>query len=408
MAKHKIKFSNIKLPFVSVCTPTFNRRPFIEMMIKCFDSQDYPKNKMEWIIIDDGTDPIEDLVISHPSVKYFKYDKKMALGKKRNIMHKKSCGDIIVYMDDDDFYPPDRVSHAVERLTENPGALCAGSSEMYIYFKDNKEKCKMVQFGPYGPNHATAGTFAFKRRLLKETTYNEEACLAEEKEFLKNYTVPFVQLDPLKTILVFSHLHNTFDKRTLLENIDSNQYIKYSTKEVGDFIKDKDIIHFFLEDLDEKIKLYEPGNITMKPDVLKQIKELDVKRKELEKKMMEERKKNSDFYNANDKSHANANMTQQVKNPEGTSTIILQEEGKPPRNLSYNEVVELLTSQQKQLLKMSHLKELYGTTIRENVRLKEIVETQQKILDEKNVYIVDLETKIAESSEIIVVDVEKN
>ena len=26
-----------ELPFVSVCTPTFNRRPFIPYIIKCFD-----------------------------------------------------------------------------------------------------------------------------------------------------------------------------------------------------------------------------------------------------------------------------------------------------------------------------------------------------------------------------------
>ena len=31
-----------KYPFVSVYTPTFNRRPFISGMIKCFDHQDYP------------------------------------------------------------------------------------------------------------------------------------------------------------------------------------------------------------------------------------------------------------------------------------------------------------------------------------------------------------------------------
>ena len=43
-----------KYPFVSVCTPTFNRRPFIEGIIKCFNHQDYPKDRMEWIIIDDG------------------------------------------------------------------------------------------------------------------------------------------------------------------------------------------------------------------------------------------------------------------------------------------------------------------------------------------------------------------
>ena len=58
-------------------------------------------------------------------------------------------------------------------------------------------------------------------------------------------------------------------------------------------------------------------------------------------------------------------------------------------------------------LKSKGLKELYGNSMRENVRLKEIIETQQKILDDKNVYISELETKIAESREVIVVDVGK-
>jgi glycosyltransferase involved in cell wall biosynthesis len=402
----KSKSNETKLPFVSVCTPTFNRRPFIEMMIKCFDSQDYPKHKMEWVIVDDGSDPIEDMVKSHPNVKYFKYDEKMTLGKKRNIMHKRSCGDIIVYMDDDDYYPPERVSHAVERLMGNPTALCAGSSEMYIYFKDNKDKCKMVQFGPYGPDHATAGTFAFKRKLLKETKYNDEACLAEEREFLKNYTVPFVQLDPLKTILVFSHSHNTFDKRTLLENMAGNQYIKYSTKKVEDFIKDKEMINFFVEGLEDKLRAYEPGNINMKPDVLKQMKELGEKRKKMEKKMMEERERNMIFLNDNTGANKGANNGVNA-GVNAVSTIVFQEEGKLPRELNHCEVVEMLMSQQKQLTQMGQLKELYGNSMRENVRLKEIIETQQNILDEKNVYISELETKISESSEVIVVDVEK-
>jgi glycosyltransferase involved in cell wall biosynthesis len=72
MGKDKKKLP--KMPFISVCTPTFNRRPFIPMMIKCFENQTYPKNKIEWIIVDDGTDKIEDLVIDIPQVKYFKYN----------------------------------------------------------------------------------------------------------------------------------------------------------------------------------------------------------------------------------------------------------------------------------------------------------------------------------------------
>ena len=84
------------------------------MMLKCFNSQDYPKDRIEWIIIDDGSDKIEDLVKYHPNVKYFKYERKMTLGKKRNLMHEKSSGEIIGYMDDDDYYPPTRISHLLK------------------------------------------------------------------------------------------------------------------------------------------------------------------------------------------------------------------------------------------------------------------------------------------------------
>ena len=39
-------------------------------------------------------------------------------------MHSKTSGSIIVYMDDDDYYPPERVSHAVDVLQQNRNALC--------------------------------------------------------------------------------------------------------------------------------------------------------------------------------------------------------------------------------------------------------------------------------------------
>ena len=266
-----------ELPFVSICTPTFNRRPFWEYTIKCFLHQNYPKDKMEWIIIDDGTDKIKDLVEGIPQVKYYEYDVKMPLGKKRNIMHTKSKGDIIVYMDDDDYYPPERVSHAVNMLVTHPSALCAGSSEIYIWFKHIQ---KMFQFGPYGPNHATAGTFAFKRELLKDHSYEDHAALAEEKAFLKNYSVPFVQLEPKKTILVFSHIHNTFDKKKLLDQ-GENDYQKTSPRTVDEFVKDEDMRHFYMEKIDGLLQNYQPGDPSNKPDVLKQIKEIEEERRNM-------------------------------------------------------------------------------------------------------------------------------
>lgn len=275
-------------PFVSICTPTFNRRPFIQTMFQCFLNQTYPKDRMEWIIVDDGTDPIEDLIeeANLPQIRYTRLTQIMSLGKKRNYMHSLCKGDFIVYMDDDDYYPPERVEHAIHMLQQNPKAMCAGSSAIFIYFKHVQ---KMVQFGPYGPNHATAGTFAFRKELLKSTQYDDTACLAEERAFLKEYTVPFVQLDPMKTILVFSHEHNTFDKRKLLNA--ANKHMQYSSLQVHDFIqgsKEAPIKQFFMQDIDQALAEYDPGKPDMKPNVIKQTGEIEQKRQAMAQQIMKQ------------------------------------------------------------------------------------------------------------------------
>jgi glycosyltransferase involved in cell wall biosynthesis len=334
------------LPFVSVCTPTFNRRPFIENMFRCFRNQTYPKNRIEWIIVDDGTDKIKDLVDKSdiPQIKYFQLPEKLTLGAKRNYMHKQATGSIIVYMDDDDYYPPDRIEHAVEKLQSSPQALCAGASEIYIYFKTLN---RMVQCGPYGPNHATAGTFAFKAELLQQTRYEDHAALAEERAFLKEYTIPFVQLDPLKTILVFSHEHNTFDKRKMLDNPHPD-YLKTSTKTVDDFIKfndEKPIKDFFMKHIDKLLENYEPGLPKMKPDVLAQIKVIEAERAVMIEKLQKEQ--------------AAAN-----------GPIILQRPGQEPVQLTSQDAVNIMQQQQKYIVDLTEkIKELEKMVVQLQVQL---------------------------------------
>ena len=375
-------------PFVSVCTPTYNRRPFIKSIIKCFMRQDYPMDRMEWIIIDDGTDKIEDLVAHIPQVKYFKYDEKMTLGKKRNLMHDKCSGDFIVYMDDDDMYPPKRVSHAVEMLISHPKALCAGSSEIYIYFKHIQ---KMFQFGPYGPNHATAGTFAFKKELLINNRYNDDAALAEEKAFLKDYTVPFVQLDPLKVILVVSHDHNTFDKKKLLDN-QHPQYCKESPRTVDEFIKDPDLKHFYMNEIDDLLKDYEPGLPKYKPDVLKQIKEI-----ELERIKMQQQKQHQKQCNGEGKITCNQNgkqveldnnqVVQILQNLQSTLNEKMQELGEKDRQI--NELIQTNRDLQNRLTATSNI--------------EQITEPDLVILD---LVILDLESQDLESQYLVIPELE--
>jgi len=332
----KVKY-NTK-PHVSVCTPTFNRRPFIKAMIRCFEHQDYPKELLEWIIIDDGTDKIEDLVMHIPQVKYFKYDKKMPLGKKRNLMHEKTSGDILVYMDDDDYYPPDRISHAVKRLQSAPNALCAGSSELYCFFKDIN---KMYKFGPYSQTHSTAGTFAFKRKLLSITKYDEDACLAEEKQFLHDYTIPFVQLDPMKTILVFAHDQNTFDKRNLLKN--QNPFVNESKLAVTDFVSDKILIDLYINTIPEEIANYSPGRPEMKPDVIKQMAKMTKERNEMAQQQQQQQQQ------MQPQNNSELNPADQL-----TQVIVQQDDG-TPRQLTTAEVVNILEEQQNKINELSAL-----------------------------------------------------
>lgn len=356
---HTPKLTKKYYPRVSICTPTFNRRPFIPTMFECFRNQTYPKDRIEWIIVDDGTDRIKDLVESSgiSQIKYFELPKKVSLGEKRNYMHSKATGTIIVYMDDDDYYPPERVSHAVETLMANKQALCAGSSEIYIYFKHIQ---KMIQFGPYDPNHATAGTFAFRAELLKETRYQDHAAVAEEREFLKGYTIPFVQLDPMKTILCFSHEQNTFDKRKLLENPNPN-FVKESTKKVTDFIcleKESAIKKFFMEDIDRLLEKYEPGNPCMKPDVIKQIAEIE---KDRDKMMEEEMAKNGQ--------------------------IMLNQPGKPPVAMTIPQIAEMLSKQGEMLSKQGEMLSIQHEQVnaykRRVAELENINRNLQKLILEK-------------------------
>ena len=103
--------------------------------------------------------------------------------------------------------------------------------------------------------------------------------MAEEKAFLKNYTVPFVQLDPKKRLFWFFHIeHNTFDKRKLLKGSENNSFIKKSDKTVDSFVKQEELKQFYMYEIHELLKEYPAGEPSNKPDVIKQTKEIEEKR----------------------------------------------------------------------------------------------------------------------------------
>lgn len=201
------------LPFVSILTPTANRRRFIPQLLRNYRRQDYPAHRMELVVLDDGDDKVEDLLQGQPGVRYLRREDRLALGHKRNLLTEAALGDILVHMDDDDYYPPRRVSDAVARLSRSE-ALIAGSSLMYVY---DCLRNKVFQMGPFGPNHATNGTFAYKRAYLAENRFDDAAIIRDEALFTRDFSQPMVQLDARSAILCIAHAQNTYTKHLVHE-----------------------------------------------------------------------------------------------------------------------------------------------------------------------------------------------
>jgi glycosyltransferase involved in cell wall biosynthesis len=231
--------------FVSVVTPTYNRRKFLPYAIECYKAYDYPKDKMEWIILDDGNDCVRDIfeeaAKTIPNIRYIRHEgPKLLIGAKRNILNKEAKGNIIIAMDDDDFYPPERIRHVVFKFAQNPKIELAGSSEIYMFYTDIKTIYKL---GPYKQNHATNGTMAWRKSYAKAHTYDETVTHAEERSFLEDYKHPMIQLDPFKTMLVISHSENTFDKKKLRDEEDP--FVKKTAMKIQAFIKSGGIRNFY-------------------------------------------------------------------------------------------------------------------------------------------------------------------
>jgi glycosyltransferase involved in cell wall biosynthesis len=233
-------------PFVSLITPTYNRARFIPTLIQCVSHQDYPKEKMEWIVYDDGSEPVEQLFSevkkNFPNFRYIYEPVKINIGGKRNRLNKEAKGEIIIAMDDDDYYPPQRVSHVIAKFKQNPAYELAGSSEIYMYYTDIKT---IYRLGPYNKNHATNGTMAWRKSYAQAHTYDETVTHAEEKSFLESYKHPMIQLDPMKVMLVMAHPENTFNKKAMREQVD-NKFVVKTQMKLNAFIKETPIRQFYM------------------------------------------------------------------------------------------------------------------------------------------------------------------
>lgn len=173
-----------------------------------------------WIILDNSSTPAEDWSIARDrsGVLYERVYEPRPIGWMRNRcldLALENGADIIVFWDDDDYYPPTRISSGIKALEANPDANIAGSSKLFLLL--TRENV-MMETGPFGPNHATAATWTIRRRYAETHRFLDTKVRGEEVEFTEEWTTTLAQVPSEETIVVLGHGKNTVDKSMLLES----------------------------------------------------------------------------------------------------------------------------------------------------------------------------------------------
>ena len=111
--------------FVSCIVATCDRPAFLGQALKNYSLQTCQNTEL--IVVDDGQQSVGDLCAAVANVRHIRLTQKTHIGTKMNIGIEAAKGDILQKLDDDDYYGPDFLTLASERLnaSDNPRALVA-------------------------------------------------------------------------------------------------------------------------------------------------------------------------------------------------------------------------------------------------------------------------------------------
>jgi glycosyltransferase involved in cell wall biosynthesis len=165
---------------VSCIMPTRNRRRFVGQAIWYFLRQDYEPREL--LILDDGDDPVDDLVPSDPRISYRRLDGRRSLGAKRNLACELSAGELIAHWDDDDWIAPNRLSLQVRELLAS-GADACGASEL-LHYAPMTGEAWAYRYPAGGHPWLAGGTLLYRRSLWHAVRF-QDVNVGEDSAFVR-------------------------------------------------------------------------------------------------------------------------------------------------------------------------------------------------------------------------------
>ena len=231
------------LPKVSIITPTFNRSKLFPLAINNFTNFNYPRNKLEWIIVDDSTDEntIEGILPIDKRIKYLQIadeniQRPLTIAYKRNIGVQKSSGTIIIHMDDDDYYPPNSVLSRVKILKqyENQGIQCVGCSLIGNYNILN-DTSSISCDSPISLSEASMG---YTRQFWNEKPFNSSDLRGEHKFFTEGRLDRIMDIPHSFVITALNHNQNFTQSMRKAKNSNELNYFDTWDEETQMFMID--------------------------------------------------------------------------------------------------------------------------------------------------------------------------
>jgi glycosyltransferase involved in cell wall biosynthesis len=171
-------------PLVSCIMPTCNRRLYVPQAIRYFLRQDYPRKEL--VVVDDGSDPVGDLMPADERIRYLRLDRKVSIGEKRNRAVEASRGEIVVHFDDDDWHGAGRLTHQIQPLLRGEAEVCGLDTGWILNILDGRFwSCAANLHARMFYADIHGGSIGYKRDVWLRQARFPEINLAEDAAFLR-------------------------------------------------------------------------------------------------------------------------------------------------------------------------------------------------------------------------------
>ncbi len=212
------------LPKVSILTPCFDRNKFLPLMISNLQNIVYPKNNLEWVVLDswskDGkvAEPLfkSEEEIRHYSrvigisIRYLYRPEGLSIGKKRNMLVKNANHKYCINMDSDDIYLPHYILYSIRVLKEKKKECCGSPEMLFIYPND---EYKVTGINCPAMRQAHEATMCFTKKHWKRMGGFATSSQGEGAKMVDGCNPDvFARTDVSKCMLCVCHNSNTVNK----------------------------------------------------------------------------------------------------------------------------------------------------------------------------------------------------